>query len=134
MEIVLASTSPRRRQLLTMVLNGAPLTVQPDADESRLPGEHPAEYALRVAALKLESAASSAAGRGDCLVIAGDTIVALGERVFGKPEHSAQAAAFLRALSGQTHQVISSLVMAHFQAGVEIDRAVCCETTAVTFR
>ena len=99
--VVLASGSPRRRQLLELV--GIRHVVQPaDVDETRHPGEDPVHYAARVAA---DKARTVAAREPDAVVIAADTIVVVDGDVLGKPAHAADAAAMLRRLSGRTHLV-----------------------------
>jgi septum formation protein len=99
--VVLASGSPRRRQLLELV--GIRHAVQPaDVDETRHPGEDPVHYAARVAA---DKARTVAAREPDAVVIAADTIVVVDGDVLGKPADAAHAAAMLGRLSGRTHLV-----------------------------
>jgi septum formation protein len=106
MDIVLASGSPRRRELLTML--GLRFDVEvPDVDESRHPDEEPAPYVERVARLK----AGAAAGSGR-LVIAADTAVVFDGHVLGKPAHPAEARAMLAALAGETHAVYTGVAVA----------------------
>jgi septum formation protein len=99
--VVLASSSPRRRELLAN--HGLAFTVLPaDIDETERPGEDPAEYVHRLA---LEKAATIAQHNADALVIAADTTVDLDGRILGKPTDADQARAMLRDLSGRTHRV-----------------------------
>jgi septum formation protein len=101
MILTLASSSPRRRELLAGL--GLPLQVRPaHADESVRPGEAPAAYARRVA----QSKARAVEGE---LVLAADTTVAVGGQILGKPADGADAARMLRLLSGRTHLVISAV-------------------------
>jgi septum formation protein len=105
--IILASNSPRRKDLLHQV--GIEFITAPaDVDERQLPGEPPEEYALRVAADKAKTAAKRA---GDGLIIAADTIVVLDDRVLGKPSDAQEAESMLGTLSGRMHHVITGLVV-----------------------
>ncbi len=105
-QIILASASPRRSELLRQI--GVPhVTFPADIDETPLPGEAPADYASRLAAEK--SAAVFALRGGDLPVLAADTCVALEREIFGKPEDAAHARAMLRALSGRTHRVYTAV-------------------------
>ena len=123
--ILLASQSPRRRDLLRMI--GIPFEAIPaDIDESQLPGEPPAEHAERLAR---EKGAVIAARRPDALVISADTIVVLDGEVLGKPADAAEARATLRRLSGRTHTVFTAVAVA-FEGRVESE----VEAVAVTFR
>src|SRR4029450_943958 len=95
--IVLASQSPRRRELLSLI--GIPHEVRPaDLDESLLPDESPTEHAERLARSKAEAIAAREPG---AVVIGSDTIVVLDGDVLGKPRDTAEAAAMLRRLSGR---------------------------------
>ena len=104
--VLLASNSPRRRQLLT--LTGWPFTVQPvDIDESWLEGEPPKDYVLRLAKQKAQAAAPLA--QPGQLVLAADTTVADGMRVLGKPGGADEARAMLHALRGRDHWVYTAI-------------------------
>jgi len=101
--IILASQSPRRRELLTMA--GLPFEVHvPDVDEScNLPaGEAVAELSRRKAAACLPE-------YGGRFILAADTLVCLGKESLGKPHSEEEAVHMLRALSGKTHVVYSGL-------------------------
>jgi septum formation protein len=123
--VVLASASPRRRDLLTLI--GIPHTVRPaDIDESVLLGEKPAEHAERLARAKAERVASENHG---ALVIAADTIVVIDGDILGKPKDHAAACKTLTRLSGRTHTVVTAIACAFndkIVAGVE--------EVSVTFR
>ncbi len=109
LDIILASRSPRRRDLLALL--GRPFRViEPEHEEQRLPGEHPGDYAVRNAREKARSVRHHAA-TGPFLVIGADTIVVLGERILEKPRDAADAHAMLRALAGQRHEVITGLAL-----------------------
>jgi len=96
--VVLASGSPRRRELLDQL--GVPFdVVVPDIDETPFDGEDARAYVRRLASAK------AVAVPADGVVIAADTTVDLGGRILGKPVDADDAAAMLRALSGRTHRV-----------------------------
>jgi septum formation protein len=104
--VVLASASPRRRELLRLV--GIEHTVIPtDIDEAHPPGEAPAVYAERLAREK-----AGAIQRDDAVVIGSDTIVVVDGDVLGKPRDHEQAAAMLRRLSGRAHVVMTAVAVA----------------------
>lgn len=111
MGIVLASSSPRRRQLLGL-LSQTFTVFTPEVDETPLRDEQPADYAKRVALLKAHAAREAVAGSGD-LVIACDTIVTLGGAIIGKPRDFSHAIEILTALQGRAHHVISALALTH---------------------
>ena len=106
-ELILASASPRRRILLGSL--GVPFaTVAPEAEEpAPESGEAPDSYALRMAELKA-ARCQRIVGQGKAIVAA-DTIVCLGERVFGKPRDAAEAHATLRELNGRAHIVATGV-------------------------
>src|SRR4051812_4472295 len=100
--VVLASQSPRRRELLKLV--GIAHEVLPaDIDETYLSGEQPAAHAERLARGKAEKVR-----RPDAVVVGADTIVVVDGDVLGKPKDEADAALMLRRLSGRTHIVITA--------------------------
>ncbi len=106
--LVLASNSPRRRQL--MALGGWTFTLIPaEVDESPLPGEQPKEYVLRLAESKARAAAVGAPEAA--LVVAADTTVVDGSEILGKPADARQAEAMLRRLRGRSHQVYTGLAV-----------------------
>lgn len=119
--LVLASASPRRRELLRAA--GVEFVVRPaDVDETRLPGEAPRAYALRVAREKALAVDAP-------LVLAADTVVSLGDVVFGKPADAAEARAALAALSGVEHRVLTAVVL---RQGARVHACTC--VTRVRFR
>ena len=108
-ELVLASHSPRRRQFLEEW--GLAYRIVTGRDEEPRPraGEAPAAYARRAARAKaLSAAAADGQAAGPRVLLAADTIVALGEDILGKPADRAQALEMLRRLAGRTHEVISA--------------------------
>ena len=123
--VILASASPRRRELLTLI--GIAHEVEPaDIDESLLPGEKPATHAERLARTKAHTIAER---RPDAVVIAADTIVVVDGDVLGKPRDAAAARAMLKRLSGRTHTVLTAIAVAR---AAQTESAV--ESVDVTFR
>ena len=106
--VVLASSSPRRRELLTLI--GIPHAVAPaDIDETAFDGEPPRAHAERLAREK----ATAIAGReADALVIGADTIVVVDGDILGKPTDENAAAEMLRRLAGRTHVVLTAVAVA----------------------
>jgi septum formation protein len=125
LRVVLASQSPRRRELLALI--GVTHTVAPaDIDETVLPGEQPEIHAERLARTK---ASVIAARDNSALVIGSDTIVVIDEQILGKPMDDGHAALMLRQLSGRTHTVVTAVAVAR---GEQLVSGV--ERVAVTFR
>lgn len=123
MRIVLASASPRRRELLAQL--GLDLVVRPaDIDESERPGEDPVGYVRR---LSIEKAAAVGVA-ADELVIAADTTVDLEGKVLAKPDDADHARVMLQALSGRTHLVHTGVTV---RRGDRVASSVT--TTTVTF-
>jgi nucleoside triphosphate pyrophosphatase len=106
--LCLASTSPRRRQLLAQI--GVPHVVQAaHIDECVLAGEHAADYVVRMARAK----ALIVRARGVGLpVLAADTSVVIDETICGKPVDEPEALAMLQRLSGRSHQVLTAVALA----------------------
>ena len=123
--VILASASPRRRELLTLI--GIAHTVMPaDVDESIHPDEAPAVYAERLARAK---ASTIPVADTASITIGSDTIVVIDDRVLGKPRDRRDAMEMLRTLSGRTHTVYTAVAVRrgeHLVSGVE--------HVAVTFR
>ncbi len=125
--VILASASPRRRELLQQI--GISFTIDPaDVDESILPGEDAEAYAVRVALDKAREAAKRA---GAGIVIAADTVVVLDEKVLGKPSDARDAERMLGLLSGRMHKVITGLVVMDSKTGRTLSRTA---VTRVWFR
>ena len=105
--LILASGSPRRRQLLELI--GVNFAVLPaDVDETPLVGEDPAAYASRAARDKAIEVAASHPGR---LVLGADTVVEVDKEILGKPASEDDAASMLRRLSGRSHLVHTALAL-----------------------
>lgn len=110
--LVLASASPRRRELLTQA--GFTFSVAPASiDEDLRPGENPVGYVARLAREKAEGVYAQLAARDESTVVLGadTTVVAPNGEVLGKPADAADAARMLRLLSGATHQVMTGVAV-----------------------
>ena len=105
-KLVLASASPRRRELLARLGIEPTEIAAADIDETPADGERPKAYAIRMAREKAQAAA-----RGDAYVLAGDTVVSMGRRILPKAEDVETAQACLQALSGRRHLVLSSVAL-----------------------
>jgi septum formation protein len=104
--LILASASPRRRELLARLGIEPARVVHADVDETPLKGELPRDYAVRVAREKARAAADRSAH-----VLAGDTVVAVGRRILPKAEDEATARRCLELLSGRRHRVLSAVAV-----------------------
>ncbi len=122
---ILASASPRRQQLLS-ALGANFRAVAADVDESAGQGEDPSRLALRLAGAKAQAVARENPGMP---VLAADTVVALGQRLLGKPVDPAENMMFLEALQGRPHQVVTGHVLL-----ANGHRAEEAPVTTVTFR
>ncbi len=111
--LVLASQSPRRRRLLERLGLTFTVHVSP-AEEIVPPGLKPASVAQQLAIDKVEPVASQ---HPDALTLAADTLVALGDKVLGKPNDADDAKAMLRTLSGRTHTVFTGIAVRHTASG-----------------
>ncbi len=126
--VILASQSPRRRQLLGQIgLQNFEL-LSPDADESYDSKLHPEEIVSVLSRRKAEAAAQLL-GDSAAVIIAADTMVFLDQLRLGKPRNEEEAFQMLSALSGKTHQVRTGVTAA--QGGRRVTKV---ETTDVTFR
>ena len=87
----------------------------PDVDESVLPGEHPEDYVVRVTLAKARAGLRRVRERHliPHPVLAADTTVEIDGAVIGKPEHEADAVAFLQRLSGRTHRVLTAVALSY---------------------
>jgi septum formation protein len=105
--LVLASTSPRRLELLGRLGVVPDRVAAPDIDESSLPAELPRAYVLRTALAK-----ARAVDRAENeVILAGDTTIAAGRRILGKPDDAADARRMLKLLSGRRHHCLSAVVV-----------------------
>jgi septum formation protein len=120
--LVLASNSPRRRELLA--LGGWMFNIRPaEVDESQRPGEAPGTYVLRLAESKARACAGSPKNRGtmsagdDLTILAADTAVVDGKAILGKPNDTAEAVEMLRRLRNRTHQVYTGIAVMRLSGG-----------------
>jgi len=126
-QLVLASTSPYRRELLGRL--GLSFEVaNPETDETPLPGESPMATALRLSEAKARAVAQQ---YPEALIIGSDQVAVMDGRVFGKPGTHAKAVEQLRTLSGKTVNFFTGLCVLHANTGVA---EVCGVPTLVGFR
>jgi MAF protein len=115
--IILASGSPRRREL--MALTGLPFTLaKAEIDETPHSGEAAADYTVRLSQEKARAVMASA--HPDALILAADTTVADGDMILGKPADPGEARAMLRQLRGRVHQVYTALTLLDAASGRSI--------------
>jgi septum formation protein len=124
-ELVLASASPRRIELLALI-GITPDRIDPaDIDETPLKDETPSRLAVRLARTKAQAVAARST---DAVVLAADTVVAVGRRLLEKPADAAEAEQFLRLLSGRNHRVFTAVAVAVAVAASERVIHRCVET------
>ncbi|MFV0361112.1 Maf family protein [Tropicimonas sp.] len=107
MRLILGSASPRRRELLARIGVTPDAVRPPEIDETPAPRELPRPYCARMAREK----ALAVPAEDDDIVLAADTTVMLGRRIYGKPADAGEAAAFLHALSGRRHRVVTAVAV-----------------------
>jgi nucleoside triphosphate pyrophosphatase len=123
--LVLASSSPRRRELLAGL--GLAFTIRPvDLDETPLPGETPAACVRRLATGK--AAARAAPGE---LVLAADTLVVLGDELLGKPRDPEDARRMLGRIAGREHTVLTGVALEEVAEDGEVRRTATVESSRV---
>ena len=110
-KIILASASPRRRELLTQI--GLKFEIKPSHKEESMQGTSPAQVVMGLAMDKAEDIFAQVGGieKPDILVIGADTIVALDNVILGKPKNEDDALKMLRFLQGRTHQVYTGVCL-----------------------
>ena len=123
--IVLASGSPRRKQLLEMLRIPFRI-IPPDVDEHVLAGEQADAYVTRLSRVKAQAVVARAPGE---VILAADTTVALRGRIFEKPTSPQNAVEMLEQLQGQTHKVLTAVAVAE---NGRLEQAL--DVTRVTFR
>jgi septum formation protein len=116
-DLVLASTSPRRKELLAQIGFGRPefsfTQVAPDIDETVQQGEAPRDYVRRLAAEKAQAGLALCADMSQPAVLGSDTIVVLENQILGKPQDVADAKQTLSELSGRTHTVMTAVALTY---------------------
>jgi septum formation protein len=105
-QLVLASASPRRLALLAQIGVTPDAVIATDIDETPLPKETPRALALRLACAK-----AKAVDRPDAIVLAADTVVAVGRRLLGKAGDEHEARGFLELMSGRNHKVLTGVAV-----------------------
>ncbi len=125
MDAVLASVSPRRRELIKKI-DYLSVTVRPSSVEERTDRTDAEEIAVALAGLKASAVAAECPGT---LVIGADTVVSGNGRIYGKPSSPDEARRFLRELSGRTHEVVTGIALV--RGGKTVTAA---EKTYVTFK
>ena len=135
MHLVLASNSPRRRELLAQA--GFSFTVRPaHIPEDPQAGEDPVSYVVRLARAKAQAVfdaldrepGEESSPRADRVVLGADTTVTIDNQILGKPSDAADAARMLALLSGRTHRVVTGVALAS-ASGIEV----AAEMTGVRF-
>jgi len=127
LKLILASTSPYRRELLSRF--GLPFEVaNPQTDESRLPGESPEQMALRLSEAKARAVAAT---HPDALIIGSDQVATVDGQIYGKPGTHERAVEQLRQLSGKTVNFFTGLCLLNTQTDRAEVRGI---PTLVTFR
>jgi len=118
--VVLASASPRRKELLEQI--GLQFEVEPsNYDEGIVAGSEPHETARR---LSIGKARAAGEDHPNALIIAADTFVVIGDRILGKPHTDSEAREMLRALNGQAHSVITGFTILDTETGKVLSRSV----------
>ncbi|KFI33162.1 septum formation protein Maf [Haematobacter missouriensis] len=107
MRLILGSASPRRKELLAQLGLRPDAILPPDIDETPRARELPRPYCARMAREKVMAVTAAP----EDVVLCADTTVALGRRILGKPADAAEAAAFLVALAGRRHKVITAVAV-----------------------
>jgi septum formation protein len=127
MKLILASSSPRRAEILRDA--GMSFTVMSSAvDETPIPGESPNEYVQRLACAKAELVAARLVG--PAIVVGADTVVVLDDQIIGKPRSAEHARRTLQLLSGRTHSVVTGVMLIRLP---DAERRGFVETTQVQF-
>ena len=125
--LILASTSPRRKELLGYL--GVPFeVVAPQTEERQRPEEDALAYALRNALEKAEAVYRSRAGREPLITIGADTIGLLDEVVLEKPKDAADAASMLARMSGRSHKVVTAVALVGGYEGKLLRKSFSVET------
>ena len=128
MKLILASSSPRRAEILANA--GLPFSVLSSAvDESPYPGETPAALVQRLANAKADLVTARAVG--PAIVLAADTVVVLDDKILGKPSSIEDARHMLQQLSGRTHSVLTGVALVRLPDG---ERRQFIESTLVHLR
>jgi nucleoside triphosphate pyrophosphatase len=116
-DLILASASPRRKEILTAA--GIPCSVMPSGlEEHQRPGEPAEDFVKRVAVEKALDVLSKLTTNGARTVLGADTVVLIDRLTLGKPQSADDAARMLRLLSGRSHRVLTGVCLLHAPAGM----------------
>ncbi len=132
-KLILASLSPRRKELLGYL--NIPFDVRSENIDEISHGGTPARQAMDIASLKGRAVLGKTSKKEGAmpLIIASDTIVALGEEVFGKPKNKEEARKILRRLSGKSHHVISAVYFGSYDEKGHVKEDIFFDESVVTF-
>lgn len=135
MNIILGSTSPRRKSILSGIFTSFRI-IPPDVDETQQPSERPLDFARRISEEKSRTILTNGAIIDyPALVITSDTIVTIDGLIIGKPSDYSDAVNILSSLNGRTHRVITALTLLYMRDGADISiPSTGFETTDVTFK
>lgn len=109
--LILASASPRRKELLTQIGVQFQVAAQ-DIDESRRKGEQPLDFVTRIAGSKADSALAKLLPGDDQVILAADTVVVCDSQLLGKPEDQTDGQRMLLSLSNRSHRVLTAVTLA----------------------
>lgn len=121
--LVLASSSPRRREILSRLELDFEVRA-PDVDETALEGESPVALVLRLSEAKARAVAGCLGAGPRRWVLGSDTVVVLGEEIIGKPRDAEDAVGMLLRLTGRTHRVVTGIAVVDARGGGALARAV----------
>lgn len=121
--LVLASSSPRRREILSRLELEFEIRA-PDVDETALEGESPVALVLRLSEAKARAVAGCLSAGPGRWVLGSDTVVVLGEEIIGKPRDAEDAVGMLLRLTGRTHRVVTGIAVVDARGGGALARAV----------
>lgn len=127
--IILASASPRRKELLEQV--GLSFEIMPSSQEECCRETEPAKVVESLARQKAESVAKELSD--NCIVIGSDTVVAKGHTIFGKPQSKSHAFEMLQKLQGGSHQVYSGAALVYFQDSTRVTEVFSVKTEVQVF-
>mgnify|MGYP001575692782 CR=1 FL=1 len=134
MQIILGSQSPRRKDILHLLINNFSIKI-PDIDESITTSELPEKFCNRIACEKNENILTQVSDedKQSALIISSDTIVAIDNKILGKPKDYNEAVSMIQLLSNKKHSVISSIALTCHKKN-KIKQNVDFETTYVYFK
>ena len=129
MKVILASKSPRRKEILSMITNNFDVIVS-NAEEKMDENLTPSEQVKNLAYIKAKAVFDETNGNGDRIVIGSDTIVVKNDKIYGKPKNHDDAMKMLKELRNQKHEVMTGICIIYEKEGV-INNIVDVDTTSV---